>query len=668
MSAETTIDNRTAEIIRSALGAAQAGRIREACDVAERGLAGGGDPAPLHALIGALLSGLGDFDSALPHLRDAHAARANDPIVLRNLATALAKSERYDELADLLTDAVVDSDAGGGFRRLRGFARQMTSDFTGAIADFEPVVAAEPKDWETWNNLGNSRIDAGDVAGGIAALRRAAELNPLSAPGRLNLARALRDSGELAGAEAELRSMAADFPADAVPLVDLFQILRDQGRDDAPQPLAAAIERDPGNPDLRLSLGSEHLRNLEFGPAGQAYRKALEIDPRSGEGYFGLAMVMEHEQPDALAKLAEQAEAAGIDEDRLNLVRAFAARRAKHYDEGLSALDKVPAEFEPAIRWHLAGQMLDSAGKYDEALAAFTRMNEAQAADSSDPLRRAADVRERLSEELGQTTPEWKDRWIAPPIPPERPSPVFLAGFPRSGTTLLDTMLMGHPDIEVMEEPPIFRQLDVEFGGFNGIAGMDEDKLRQAQRRYFELAANHAELRPQSLLIDKSPLYLQRVPQILRLFPDARFILALRHPADVLLSCFMSNFRLNSSMSNFLRLDTAAEFYDLTFSMWERARDVFAMPVQTVVYEKMIEDPEGQLRPVVESLGLDWRADMVDHQSTAQSRGTIKTASYAQVTEPLYRSAAGRWLHYRKHLEPVLPTLRPWIEKFGYGL
>jgi len=197
---------------------------------------------------------------------------------------------------------------------------------------------------------------------------------------------------------------------------------------------------------------------------------------------------------------------------------------------------------------------------------------------------------------------------------------------------------------------------------------MDEDKLRQAQRRYFELAANHAELRPQSLLIDKSPLYLQRVPQILRLFPDARFILALRHPADVLLSCFMSNFRLNSSMSNFLRLDTAAEFYDLTFSMWERAGDVFAMPVQTVVYEKMIEDPEGQLRPVVESLGLDWRSNMVDHQSTAQSRGTIKTASYAQVTEPLYRSAAGRWLHYRKHLEPVLPTLRPWIEKFGYGL
>jgi hypothetical protein len=176
------------------------------------------------------------------------------------------------------------------------------------------------------------------------------------------------------------------------------------------------------------------------------------------------------------------------------------------------------------------------------------------------------------------------------------------------------------------------------------------------------------ELREGSLLVDKSPLYLQRLPQIYRLFPDARFILALRHPADVLLSCFMSNFRLNSSMSNFLQLDSAAEFYDLTFAMWEKSLGLFPVDVHTVVYERLIEDPEAQLKPVVEALELEWRPDMIEHQRAAQSRGIITTASYAQVTEPLYRRSVGRWQHYRKHLEPILPMLQPWIEKLGYEI
>ena len=74
------------------------------------------------------------------------------------------------------------------------------------------------------------------------------------------------------------------------------------------------------------------------------------------------------------------------------------------------------------------------------------------------------------------------------------------------------------------------------------------------------------------------------------------------------------------------------------------------------------------LRPVVEALGLEWHAEIIDHERTAKERGVITTASYAQVTEPLYRGAAGRWQRYRKHLEPVLPTLQPWIEKFGYEI
>jgi hypothetical protein len=59
---------------------------------------------------------------------------------------------------------------------------------------------------------------------------------------------------------------------------------------------------------------------------------------------------------------------------------------------------------------------------------------------------------------------------------------------------------------------------------------------------------------------------------------------------------------------------------------------------------------------------------VLDHESTARKRRHIKTASYAQVVEPIYKRSAGRWLNYRKHLEPILPVLEPWVRKFGYTL
>jgi hypothetical protein len=144
------------------------------------------------------------------------------------------------------------------------------------------------------------------------------------------------------------------------------------------------------------------------------------------------------------------------------------------------------------------------------------------------------------------------------------------------------------------------------------------------------------------------------------------FLLALRHPADVLTSCYVANFNLNDAMGNFLRLDTAAEFYDLTFRTWENARSLLPLNVHTVVYEQLVEDPPAILRPVVEALGLSWHEGMLDHTKTATQRGLIKTASYAQVTQPIYTRSVGRWERYRKHLEPILPVLAPWIEKFGY--
>ena len=667
MTAPTTIDTQTAGVVRSAMAAAQAGRLKEACEIGERGLTDGCDPSVLHAMIGSLLCRSGEFGSGIPHLQAAHDAKPADPIIARNLSGALVEAKKYEEAFAFLTDTLLSNDQSGALRRLRGYAAQMAGQSAIAVADYERVVADWPNDWETWNNLGNARISANDLTGAIDALRRSARLNPKVAATRLNLAQTLRDAGNFAEAEQELRAMADDFPRDPTPLGYLFGLLQIAGYDDeAEEILRGAIKRDPTNVGMLIALGRQYLLRFAVDEAEQVFRKVLELEPSNGDAFLGLSDVLEHLRPKELSELLAEAEAARIDPIRLDLIRALIARRQKKYQDGVEALKDVPADFDPVRRWHLQGQLLDGLGDYDGAFDAYRRMNEVLANEPTKPRERAAELRERLRDRLVRTTQEWKDSWTAPPLEAPRPAPVFLLGFPRSGTTLLDTMLMGHPDVEVMEERPVVSQIRTETGGFDAIPGMDEAEVHRLQDRYFELAEGFTTLREGTLLIDKSPLHIQNLPLIYRIFPNARFILAVRHPADVALSCFMAKFRMNSSMANFVDLPTIAEFYDLSFSMWERARSLCPVEVHSIVYENVVEDPEAELRPVVEALGLSWNPEMLDHQRTAEARGVITTASYAQVTEPLYRGAAGRWLRYRMHLEPVLPILKPWIAKFGY--
>jgi tetratricopeptide (TPR) repeat protein len=490
---------------------------------------------------------------------------------------------------------------------------------------------------------------------------------PDAAPALINLGRAYRDAGQPEKAETLLRKMADDFPEDPQPLIDLHDLLKTQAREDEIlEVVDRALTLKPNDVELLLARARHFGATHDMAKAEKDFRRALAIDPINSDGFVGLTTVYEHSQAEKLEDLAQEAERLGVERNALNLVRAFAHRRARRYEEGVAALALVDEAFEGPRQEHVRGQLLEGLGDYNGAFEAFERMNQAHSDEPSNPLERAARLRGLLSDQLAQTTSEWFESWKAASIEPEGRSPVFLVGFPRSGTTLLDTILMGHPDTVVMEEQPVINRLKAELGGFQAISLMDEAAIRKAQRRYFEIAAEYADLSTGSVLVDKLPLLLNEAALIHRLFPEALFLFAQRHPVDVLTSCYVANFNLNDAMCNFLRLDTAAEFYDLTMKTWENARKVLPLNVHTVVYEEMVQDPPAVLRPVVEAIWLDWHDDMLDHTKTAAERGQIKTASYAQVTQPIYTRSVGRWQNYREHLEPILPVLAPWIEKFGY--
>ena len=191
-----------------------------------------------------------------------------------------------------------------------------------------------------------------------------------------------------------------------------------------------------------------------------------------------------------------------------------------------------------------------------------------------------------------------------------------------------------------------------------------QEELRQI---YFEELDSHLGSEGRSaIIVDKLPLNIVEAGLIHRIFPQARFLFAQRHPCDCVLSCFMQSFYINEAMVNFLDLEDAARFYDKVMTLWQKYLSVLPLEVHTVRYENLIEAFEETLTPLLDFLGVEWDDSIRNYTETASRRERIYTPSYNQVTQPLYTRARGRWERYSKNMQPVLPTLLPWARRFGY--
>ena len=170
------------------------------------------------------------------------------------------------------------------------------------------------------------------------------------------------------------------------------------------------------------------------------------------------------------------------------------------------------------------------------------------------------------------SNPEFKS-WNKTIIKDDNVDPIFLVGFPRSGTTLLDTILRSHASIDVLEEKPLINNLinEVKFktnSDFSNLSKLDKNFIKKLRSSYFEDFNNFLPMEKEKIYVDKFPLNIIYIAEINRIFPNSKYILALRNPFDCVLSCFMQPFTPNEAMSNFYNLQDAAIFYDKVMELW----------------------------------------------------------------------------------------------------
>lgn len=459
-------------------------------------------------------------------------------------------------------------------------------------------------------------------------------------------------------------------------LVPLYQ---EVGRDDLAIAALQASLLDTASSQTALRLANLLRAARRFDEAIASYRQAIALDADNSAAAINLAFTLYRQNRLAECRAVAQAGLArfpGL--ALLHLVLSKCDDLAGEAGQGLARLKDVSfASSTPHVRqqilFHL-GRLHDRAGDPREG---FNCLEEANALQAQGPEAQRFS-RQRYLDKIARLkavfTADWVQRWTAPPpLRDGQESPAFLVGFPRSGTTLLDQILDAHPKIQVMDEFSLIPQLELKLtrelkGAYpEALATMTARQIQDSRDFYFAEVEKRIARIPGTKLIDKLPLNAVQAGLIHRLFPDAQFIFALRHPCDCVLSTFMVCFAMNDAMSNFFSAEQSAHFYDQMMTLWAQYQQRLGLKVVTHRYEDLIEDLEGVVAPILTALGLDWDAAVTRYADHARAKGAINTPSFHAVVQPLYSSARYRWLRYAAQMEPARRILAPHIETFGYA-
>jgi tetratricopeptide (TPR) repeat protein len=446
---------------------------------------------------------------------------------------------------------------------------------------------------------------------------------------------------------------------------------------EAQEALEAALRIDGNFPWALQNLGGILMELGERAAARRCFERALMADPRHVESIASLADLAEKDNRlDDARLLLRQALTIAPGFLAARAVDARLALRAGEHALAESILREVLAQprMKPNLRstaTMLLGQALEAEGRYPEAFARFREANginrglQAPRFENLDFAASPASIA-KLTAFLRTTDPA---TWTRPPAD-GRPTPAFLVGFPRSGTTLLQQVLAGHPDITTLEEQDNFRDAHGELllapGALERWSELSPETLTKWRAEYWRrVGVKSGSLAAGRIYLDKLPMNLAVMPVIHLLFPDAKFIFALRDPRDVIVSCFRSHFAVNAAMYQFLTLAGASRYYDAVMALAELSRERLPLAVHVVRYEHVVENLRNEATRALGFLALPWADDVLKFTETA-GRREIFTPSATQVIRPIYSSSIGQWRRYEAELAPVLPVLEPWVKKFGY--
>jgi tetratricopeptide (TPR) repeat protein len=623
-----------------------------------------------------------------------------------SLATALAHAARLLEarpaLAARQAEEILAAIPGQPDAvRLLARAQWAAGDPDAAVATLRRRTKADPRDAAAWRLLADVLQAAGDAAGADAAHLSAIEAG-VNDPLLTEAALALR-AGRLAVAEASLRERLKAQPTDVAAIRMLAEVGARLGRyDDASNLLSRCLELSPSFHEARRAYAQVLQRQERPAEALAEAERLMAIDARDPNHVMLMASI--------LARLGDQAGAIALYEDLLArhprqpmgwMSYGHALKTVGRRDDAVAAYRRALAlapqlgevwwslanlklhRFEAADvaamraqlarrdlgdddRFHLEfalGKAQEDDGDFAAAFQAYARGNairKAQLRHSADDAQGQAERSRRLLDRAffaaraGAGCPA--------------PDPVFIVGLPRSGSTLVEQILASHSMVEgTMELPDMLtlaRRLDrpASRGGDGrypeALAGLSRDELRGLGEEY--LARTRIQRRTDKpLFIDKLPNNWLHVGLIQLILPNASIIDARRHPLGCCLSGFKQHFARGQAFS--YDLADIGRYYRDYVDLMAHFDAVLPGRVHRVFYERMVADTEGEVRRLLDHVGLPFEDACLRFWTNGRA---VRTASSEQVRQPIFDDALDHWRNFDPWLGPLKDALGPVLDAY----
>jgi Tfp pilus assembly protein PilF len=521
----------------------------------------------------------------------------------------------------------------------------------------------------------------GRTAAAEALLRRIVLLHPNTFWATHELGLALLGKGAVAEAEIHARNAVRIAPENPQSHNLLAMVLTEANRPQIGEyHYRRVIELSGRRDPILLANLAWNLKNQgRMDESRRLYEESTAAAPEVVPTLLGWARMEEADRDFARSgELLARAEKLLPDDPSILLTRAILHGRTGGYAAALAVLDRAAQNGGGGLgasELLEKGRLLDRLGRWDEAFFAFEEGK--RLCREQGGLVYQAEPARQLAERLKGFFTEARIRILPRAgVRGDTAQPIFILGFPRSGTTLVEQSLSAHPEIAAGDELPFVneitgtlqRTLNSPLGYPEALAelwmGDRRHGLDELRDYYLERVRRQGVTAPGAAwFTDKMPLNETHLGLIALLFPQAPLIHVLRHPLDIVLSVFSNN--LTHGFYCAYALDTAAQHYLLTLDLVEHYRAQMTLRYLPVRYEDIVDDQEASVRRMLDFIGVPFDRRCLEFH---ENRRYARTASYAQVTEPLYDASRYRWRHYREHLAPACEILRPAIERLGYAL
>jgi len=596
----------------------------------------------------------GDPAGAEELYRRALAASPDHPAATHGLAVVLLRGRNAGAAATVLERALASHPRDAMLLATLGLVRKAQGRVEDATGCLESAVALAPELAEAWVNLGNVYEAAGRWTRAEDAYRRALVQRPDLAVAHANLGTALQAQGRVDDALECYRHALALRPDYTAAYDHMGTALLQSGRArEAGEAFRRALALAPGNVRVLKHLGDALQTEGRLDDALACYREARAADAADVGAVAGEAAVLEWQgHKDAAAALINPLIAAGSDDLSLLLLDARLCGAGPDQEKAIARLEMRLARASSRYdrrRLHFAlGQLYDRAGNPGAAFEHVVRGNGLKDA-RYDPEADEQRVTATIAAFSAQDFPEFPRSSL------DSSMPIFIVGMPRSGTTLVERILGAHPAVRATgERDAIYRLASTVARNGSGYPdaarNLSSAELTDMARAYLDELG----VLPSAIMrvTDKMPFNFFYLGFIAMLFPRARVVHCARDPLDTCLSCFFQDFGQGHAFAYDLEnLGVFFRLYRRLMAHWESLQP---LPLLTLRYERLVAEPEAEVRGLLEFCGLPWEPRCLRFHET---QATALTASYDQVRRPLYTGSVGRHRAYAAFLDPLRQAL-----------